>query len=451
MNTTYINSPGLVPTQDSIQEFRVDTNAVSAEFGRFAGGVVNMASKAGTDQWHGSAYEYIRNKVLNANTYFNNQNGVPTPAFTQNQYGVTLGGPIRHQKIFGFFSWENFSFRKGNPILTTVPTTAMQGGNFGALCSSYDGNGVCTAGHGTQLYDPLTTCGVAGAPACPAGQTTVRKPFAYNVIPIGRIDSAAKQYLNYYGLPNEPGTVSSAGLPLNNFATNSTLGGNTSQYMGRIDWVASQNQRVFARYSYWAGTSIPNDPFHKHFGGLFSYTGSQNFVIGDTYTINPRTIADFRLSYLRATDGFVPEQLGIDLSQFGPAWATLAPQITLDTAPDVSNGFYGFSNVWNRAIMNDYFTSASIIKILGRHTLKFGGELRRNEWNFAQETAAGGSVTFDQGFTAQLTTAPAQVSGTGYAGARSSSAIQPVDPLPASLLPTRSNGMRALIFRTPSR
>ncbi len=417
LNTTYINSPGLVPTQDSIQEFRVDTNAVSAEFGRFAGGVVNMASKAGTDQWHGSAYEYIRNKVLNANTYFNNQNGVPTPAFTQNQYGVTLGGPIRHQKIFGFFSWENFSFRKGNPILTTVPTTAMQGGNFGALCSSYDGNGVCTAGHGTQLYDPLTTCGVAGAPACPAGQTTVRKPFAYNVIPIGRIDSAAKQYLNYYGLPNEPGTVSSAGLPLNNFATNSTLGGNTSQYMGRIDWVASQNQRVFARYSYWAGTSIPNDPFHKHFGGLFSYTGSQNFVIGDTYTINPRTIADFRLSYLRATDGFVPEQLGIDLSQFGPAWATLAPQITLDTAPDVSNGFYGFSNVWNRAIMNDYFTSASIIKILGRHTLKFGGELRRNEWNFAQETAAGGSVTFDQGFTAQLTTAPAQVSGTGYAGA----------------------------------
>ncbi len=102
MNTTYINSPGLVPVQDAVQEFRVDTNAVSAEFGRFAGGVVNLASKGGTNQFHGTAYEYIRNKVLNANTFFNDRNGIATPSFTQNQYGAALGGPIHKDKLFAF-------------------------------------------------------------------------------------------------------------------------------------------------------------------------------------------------------------------------------------------------------------------------------------------------------------------------------------------------------------
>ena len=132
--------------------------------------------------------------------------------------------PSANQKIFGFFSWENFSFRKGNPILTTVPTTAMQRGNFGALCSSYDGNGVCTAGHGNQLYDPLTTCGVAGAPACPAGQTTVRKPFADNKIPIGRFDSAAEAVSRLLWIAERARNGQQRGLPLNNFATNSTSG-----------------------------------------------------------------------------------------------------------------------------------------------------------------------------------------------------------------------------------
>jgi Carboxypeptidase regulatory-like domain/TonB dependent receptor len=417
MNTTYINSPGLVPVQDATQEFRVDTNAVSAEFGHFAGGVVNLASKGGSNQFHGTAYEYIRNKVLNANTFFNDRNHVPTPAFTQNQYGIGVGGPIRHDKIFGFFDWENFAFRTGDSIQSTVPTAAMMSGNFTALCPTYDANGNCTASNGTQLYDPLTTCGISGAPACPAGRTPGRLPFAYNMIPTGRLDSASKQYFTYYGPPNQAGTTTAAGLPLNNFATNISLGGNSRQFNGRIDWDPSEAQRIFARYSYWAGTSLPADPFHTHFGGLYSYTGSQNFVIGDTYTLSPHTVTDFRLSYLRATNGFSPEQLGTNLSLFGPAWASLASQITLDVAPLASNGFYGFNMVYNRAIVNNYFLSGSLIRILGRHTLKIGGEARRNEWNFAQTTTAAGTYTFDQGFTSQLSATGAQQAQTGYAGA----------------------------------
>jgi hypothetical protein len=417
LNTTYINSPGLVPTQDAIQEFRVDTNAVSAEFGRFAGGVVNLASKGGTNQFHGTAYEYVRNKVLNANNFFNDRTGTPTPSFTQNQYGAAIGGPIHKDKLFTFFSWENFSFRTGDPILSVVPTGAMLSGDFSALCPTYDGNGNCTSPNGTQLYDPLTTCGINGAPACPSGRTPGRLPFANNKIPAGRFDSASKQYSTYYGPPNRQGIVSSAGLPSQNFATNISLGGNSSQYTNRFDWAPNDAQRIFARYTYWSGTSLPADPFHTHFGGLYSYTGSQNFVIGDTVTVSPKTVADFRLSYLRATNGFSPEQLGANLSNYGSAWTSLASQITLDVAPLASNGFYGFNMVYNRAIANDYFLSGSLIRILGRHTLKIGGEARRNEWNFAQTTTAAGTYTFDQGFTSQLTATGAQVAQTGYSGA----------------------------------
>ncbi|HEY4051147.1 MAG TPA: TonB-dependent receptor [Acidobacteriaceae bacterium] len=381
LNTTYINSPALVPTQDAIQEFRVDSNAVSAEFGRFAGGVVNMATKSGTDQLHGSAYEYIRNKVLNANTFFNNRAHIPTPAFTQNQYGVELGGPVRREKLFFFFSWEGFAFRTGNSITTTVPTAAMRNGDFSDPSLP-------------PIFDPLTTCGLSGTSACPPGRTATRVQFPGNKIPTSRLDPAAAQYMKYYGLPNLPGTI-------NNFATNVSLGGNSRQYNGRIDWNVSENQRVFARYTWWNGTSLPSDPFHTHFGGLNSYFGTQNFVIGDTYTFSPRTVADFRFSYLRGRDGFTPEQVGTNLALFGPAWAALAPQVTLPVAPLASiSGVYNFNGTDNRAILNDYSLSSSLIKILGRHTFKFGGEVRRNQWNFAQSSTAAGTFSFDQGFTA---------------------------------------------------
>ncbi|MBT9330096.1 TonB-dependent receptor domain-containing protein [Paracidobacterium acidisoli] len=395
LNTTYINSPALVPTQDAVQEFRVDSNAVSAEFGRFAGGVVNMATRSGTDAFHGSAYEYIRNRVLNANTYFNDLGHVPTPAFTQNQYGATIGGPIKHEKVFFFFSWEGFAFRRGNPITTTVPTQRMRNGDFGEISS--------------QIYDPTTTCGVSGAPACPPGQTIPRQPFAGNQIPMDRLDVTAKQLMTYYGLPNLPGTI-------NNFATNETIGGNTRQYNARIDWTASEKQRLFARYTWWSGTSNPADPFGTHYGGLASYTGNQDFVVGDTYTFNPTTIGDFRVSYVRATDGFVPEQFGDPLAPFGPNWSALASQLTIPVTPIMSiSGFFGFGGTYNRSFVNDYSISGSMTKILGRHTLKFGGEVRRNDWNFEQGTSSGGSFSFDPGFTAARNSNLSSSAQGGYA------------------------------------
>ena len=122
INASYINLTALVPTQDAIQEFRVQTNNIGPEFGRLAGGLLTWLHKSGTNSFHGNAYEFFRNRELNANTFFNNRAGVQRPAFSQNQYGANIGGPIIRDKTFFFFSWEGFRLRQGASYVYSVPT-----------------------------------------------------------------------------------------------------------------------------------------------------------------------------------------------------------------------------------------------------------------------------------------------------------------------------------------
>src|SRR5262249_45195935 len=144
VNVAYINLTSLVPTQDAIQEFRVQTNNLGPEFGRMSGGAINLTTRSGTNQFHGSLYEFLRNKVLNSNTFFNNRAGISRPAFTQNQYGGRVGGPVQKDKTFFFFSYEGFKLRQGASYTYTVPTDAQRAGDF--------------TGYPT-IYDTLTTCG----------------------------------------------------------------------------------------------------------------------------------------------------------------------------------------------------------------------------------------------------------------------------------------------------
>ena len=131
VNGSYINITALIPTQDSLQEFKVATNNLSPEYGRFAGGVVNFTTKSGSNELHGTAWEYLRNKDLNANDFFSNPNGTPRGAFTQNQFGFNVGGPIIIPKIYNgknktffFVDYEGFRLRQGVSYTETVPTAA---------------------------------------------------------------------------------------------------------------------------------------------------------------------------------------------------------------------------------------------------------------------------------------------------------------------------------------
>ena len=140
LNIGYINLPVVIPTQDSIQEFKVQTSNLGADWGKFSGGVINLSTKSGTNSLHGAAYEYLRNKVLDANDFFLNRAGQKRPPFTQNQFGANAGGPILiphvydgRDKTFWFFSWEGFRLRTGTAFTTTVPTPAEEAGDFSAI------------------------------------------------------------------------------------------------------------------------------------------------------------------------------------------------------------------------------------------------------------------------------------------------------------------------------
>src|ERR1700693_931130 len=137
-NQVLSNNTVLVPTQDTVQEFRVVTSVPNPEFGGFSGGLVSFTSRSGSNAFHGSAYEYLRNTVLDSNNFFNNASGVPRSQLVQNQFGVTLGGPIAKEHTFFFFNYERFTRRNGIPLEGRVPTPAELSGDFRADPPIYD-------------------------------------------------------------------------------------------------------------------------------------------------------------------------------------------------------------------------------------------------------------------------------------------------------------------------
>ena len=405
VNGSYINITALIPTQDSLQEFKVATNNLSPEYGRFAGGVVNFTTKSGSNELHGTAYEFLRNKVLDANTFFNNLNGTPRGAFTQNQYGFNLGGPVIIPKIYNgknktffFVNYEGFRLRQGASYTETVPTLQERSGDLSALAASQKVN----------VYDPLTTCGTGapGTPACTGLQVKGdRAQFPGNVIPTSRINPTSLKLLSLYPQPNAPGLANG----VNNWVSNSSQGGNQNQTVVHLDQNISDKQHLTARYTYWGNLNLPNDPFgngvcQDRCTELFN---TNNFVLGDTYSFSPTTIMEVRLSYQRFNYDRTPSTLGYDLTQLGWPASLNSEAIFRDLPVPVINGFdtngtFGSQGAGSVIIdRNDnYRAAATLTKIAGKHTVKFGGEFLRLTHNYAQTNTPTGFFNFDPSMTA---------------------------------------------------
>ena len=387
------NIVALVPTQDAIQEFSVVSSNATADFGRFAGGVVNMTTRSGSNAFHGSVWEYLRNRDFNANDYFSNQNGLARPKFNQNQYGAAISGPIKRDKAFFMFTWEGFKALTGNLTPTNVPTQALQNGIFSSAIT--DPLGRCTisttANPGswtiTNLYGPSAN------PADLAGTTCG--------------DPTNKILKTYYPLPNATGS--------SNWLLTTPISNSQNQYNGRADYTISNKQRIFARYTYWTihdtghseflqtglgGAKWPTDDGHV-------VTNTHQAVLGDTYAINPTTVLDVRVNYLRQYAPNLAASSNVDMTQFGPAYTALAPQIALNVLPSFNasggnHGLYNLGNFTNQFItwFNNYGVNANLIKILGPHSLKLGTELRLMDQSFINYNAqAGGSYTYTTAFT----------------------------------------------------
>ena len=407
VNGSYINITALIPTQDSLQEFKVATNNLPPEYGRFAGGVVNFTTKSGSNDLHGTAWEYLRNKQLDANDFFSNLNGTPRGAFTQNQFGFNLGGPViipklynGKNKTFFFVDYEGFRLRQGASYTETVPTTDERNGNLKALAAS----------QGVNIYDPLTTCAPAGTPGyprvCNPGEATgSRLQFANNMIPTNRINPTSNILLGLYPAPNAPGSATGTG----NWVGNGSQGGNQNQTVVHIDQNVSDKQHITARYSYWGNLNLPTDPFGNGVckDRCTEVFNTNNFVLGDTYSFNPTTIMEVRLSYQRFSYDRTPSSLGYDLTQLG--WpASLNTQAFAQTLPlPVINGFDNestFSSQGAGSVIIDrndnYRAAGTLTKISGNHTLKFGAEFLRLTHNYAQTNVPTGYFNFNPDLTA---------------------------------------------------
>ena len=429
VNASLLNMTALIPTQDSLQEFKVATNNLPPEYGRFAGGVVNFTTKSGSNQLHGGAWEFLRNKLLNANDFFANRGGVPRPAFTQNQFGFNIGGPVYvpklydgRNKTFFFVDYEGFRLRQGSTFVETVPTSAERGGDLSAL---------------GPIYDPLTTCGSSapGSPACGAGQNRYdRQLFLNNRIPDNRLNPTALQLLNLYPAPN---TIGGA-LGVNNFVSNASVGGNNNETVVHIDQNVSEKQHISARYTYWGNINLPIDPLGTGIcqDRCTETFNTNNFVFSDTYSFSPTTILEVRASYQRFSYDRTPDTLGFDLTQLG--WpASLNTQVAFRTLPvpvisgfDTANTFAsgGTGSVISQRNDNDRI-AATLTRIAGKHTIKFGGEFLRLTDNYVQTNTPTGLFNFDNGFTRNNAVSPTTASDTtglasfllGYASGGSAS------------------------------
>jgi hypothetical protein len=412
LNIAYQNILALIPTQDSVGEFKVQTNNLPPEYGRFAGGVVNFSTKAGTNQLHGGALEFLRNKVFNSNQFFSNEQGLATPPFTQNQFGANLGGPVviphvydGRNKTFFFFNWESFRLRQGQTYVTTVPTPAERAGDFSAAYLS--------AGVLDKIYDPQTSTPDPGNP----GQY-VRQQFPNNIIPQSRFPLASIQLMKLFPLPNTAGTPITN---LNNWVGQGAIGGNNNQYVVRLDQNVSATQHIFGRYTYFHNFDLPTDPFGN--GACFDRCSDaitdNSFVLHDVLTLSPTTILDISPSYLRFIYARTPILLPYNLAPLG--WpASLSSEISAPVAPTpiVSGfdpaGFFGSSGLASiiRAYDDVDRIAGSLTKIVGHHTFSMGGEYARQTHNFLFNDLAAGSFSFDSGFTSsQWPTNPSGGSG----------------------------------------
>ena len=436
LNIGYINLPLLVPTQDSVGEFKVQTNNMGPEWGKFSGGVINISTKSGTNTWHGLLYEYLRNTVLNANEYFNKgaevKNGQPNtrPPFVQNQFGGTVGGAVLKDRTFVFGSYEGFRLRQGTVFQTTVPTAQERTGNFGDLCSAgFNAAGLCLAGHADpvtgqwvspyQLYDPVSI----------VGTNPTRTPIPFNNLNNlpGGINPTSQYLLGkLIANPTGSGTQSpTTGEFLNNFLKAASTGGDINEYVARVDQVINSKQRAFVRYTHFSLLSLAQDPYGT---GLCKdrcaeTTSSNSGSVGYNITVTPNLIIDLNVSGSRFNYVRNPINSGFDFTTEG--W----PAAYNPTVPSVERTpltpCFGISDTLvscsqGQSAIGDHNTqwnfSPQVTWIKGKHTFQFGGQLEMGFDNYYQTNNGGGIISFVGSWTSSIAGgASAAVGGNDYA------------------------------------
>jgi Carboxypeptidase regulatory-like domain/TonB dependent receptor/TonB-dependent Receptor Plug Domain len=423
----------VLPPLDAIQEFKVQTSDFSAEFGRSGAAVLNATIKSGTNEIHGSGWEFFRNDHLDAADFFENAHQIKKGALHQNQFGVTIGGPVviphvfnGKNKLFFFADYEGFRRVQGTVSSGTVPTLAERN-SYNSTAAMVDFSDLLTQSGSSkdilgrsfntgQVFDPATTrpvaCGVADpvtaiTVACTGTETAgtaigfVRDPFVGNLIPAGRLDANAIKLLNLYPLP----TTSSL---FSNFASSPKLYEHKNSFDTRMDYNLNEKNQIFFRFSYVDDPQyIPGIFGGIADGGAFQQGNqtalAQQSALGYTHTFSPTLINEVRagFNYLHTTrSGPVSNQLGIP-DQFG---ITDIPQVA-ENGGLPAFGIGGLATLGSNAFLPSDEVSSTfqltddVTKIYGKHTFKMGIEWQHVKFSTLQPPWSHGEFDYNGAFT----------------------------------------------------
>jgi Carboxypeptidase regulatory-like domain len=335
-NMTGIRNTGnILPNPDAIQEFRVETNSYNAEFGRFQNGVVNVLTKSGTNQIHGSAFEFVRNTIFNANDWGST---LATPPFHRNQFGVTMGGPVIKNKTFFFASYGGLrQITSTFESSAVIPSAAELSGNFSQ------------ASGGVVPNDPTTG-----------------KPFANNTIPANRMDPAALKILQAY-VPTAPNA------PNNRFDANVPNPYNTDEFLGKIDHNLTDKQHLTLSYFETSGNNniVPSGSNLPY--GIQQFNWRQHDAnVSDTWTLSPTLINQVWANYTRNFGGRLNTP-ATSLASFGSAFTPDGPV----SLPDITvTGFFRLADAIDGPETGTNFYSLRDVASWnhGRHSVSFGAE-----------------------------------------------------------------------------
>jgi hypothetical protein len=373
------------PSVDAIGEFKVLGANFQAEYGRTAGSVLNVVYKSGTNDFHGTAYEFLRNSKLDANTFYNNTRGVPLASFKRSQYGGTFGGPLIKDKTFFMSSYEGLRQRSRSTRTTTVPTSLERSGNF---TQTFAG-----ANNPVLIYDPMTTR--------PSGTGYIRDAFPGNIVPVNRQDRVAQNAVKFYPTPNTQGA---AFTNANNYYNEGSTTLDIDQIDGRFDHNFSSSQRLFVRYSYRNQDNLPPVLWPQELKAAETSQNERNRmhngVIDYTLTPNATTVISIRGAYARSLYfyenmglGFLASSLGFPKDLDTAGGLPMFPRIS-------SSGYTTLGNQDNRynAFMT-YSLAGSVTRISGGHTFKAGYDGRLIRVNNRESRATSGDFSFSAAFT----------------------------------------------------
>jgi hypothetical protein len=383
------------PSVDVVQEFKIQTNFFSAEFGNTGGAVVNMITKSGTNQFHGVGYEFTRNAAMNANSWFSNRAGRSIPDFKRNVFGGTIGGPVLipklyngRNKTFFFYDYEGNRRSNADTRLSTIPTLKERVGDFSDTRAA---NGSLIT-----IYNPFDTYKAADG-------RTLRNPFAGNIVPASMQHKIAQNALSYYPKPTSDGNTFTH---TDNFFGQGVSTSQGGQMDVKLDHNINDKQRISSRYS----LSFGNDTPANFFGNLAdpysngdSRSRTQNFVFDFTRMQNPTTILNLRYGVLRQnahtdskSNGFNPTTLGLP-SIYLTSGVLQFPAFQPEGYQQV--GMVGYGLIARGDDVQSI--TGNVTKIISGHNLKVGAEARLMRMNYLQPGYPQGNFNFNRAVTNQ--------------------------------------------------